>query len=140
MAAYPAYPHAKVSSSYVLPFITYGSFVLNGASSPVVVGGAVESVRRLELGGVPFYRVRFSHPVPRINGARAIESSLQTTVSNTGTLVPACAIEKDLVDDGGDVRDDLHEFDFSVVVGVGPVDTAATRVDINMPMSQSSRQ
>jgi hypothetical protein len=138
--AFPAYPHAPVTSTLRRPAVTGGSFVLNGGSSPTVVSGSIESVRRLTVSAAPFFRVRFSHEIGRVGGGRALTGPLSLTVHTGDETAAGSAREGDLVDDGGDVRDDLREIDVTVTVGAtAQADTAGARVDVLWLMDLSPR-
>ena len=138
--SFPAYPYIPVSSSIQRPALSYGTFTLDGANDPSVFAGAIESVRRLEVGGNPFFRVRLAHSVGRFSGARAQESFLTFTVHDPAGATVVTASEANAVDDGGDVRDDLREFDVAVTTALGKVDTAGFRVDFSMVFSLAARK
>lgn len=134
-------PYAPVSATVLRPSITFGSFVLDGATDPSQFGGAIESVRRLEEAADPFFRVRFTHPIARIpaTNLRPLESFLNMTVHDPAGQTQVTASESNRTDDGGDVRDDLRELDFTVISdGDVVVDTAGFRVDFLYLFTQSA--
>jgi len=140
MPSFAAYPLLPVSATIPRPGMSYGTFTLAGANPPTSLSGAIESVRRLEVGGDPFFRVRFSHGIGRVSGTRALESYLTGTVHDPAGETIAVASEGNLVDDGGDVRDDLRELDISVIGAAGKIDTTGFRVDLLYVFSQSPRK
>lgn len=108
-------------------FVTFGSFVTNGASAPTTVGGDIKSVQRLvDAGAKPFFRVRFVEPFPLGRGS----STTTLGWKNPDVMVLNLVVER------GDVtpnpvlalRDD--ELDVVVKSADVPTDTAGVRVDL----------
>ena len=142
MAAFASFPTVPVSSTMQRPRLSYGSFVLNGASDPTLFAGAIESVVRLtNLTADPFFRVRLSHDLPRINGVRPLESFLQFTVHDPSAQTQLTAVEANQGTLPAVIRDDLREFDVTVIAdGDLIVDTANLRVDFTMIFSGNPRK
>ena len=122
-------PNIETSDVSRQPTFFPASFTTNGASTPTVLGGHVESVIRLETAAPrPFFRIRFKELIPNLSSARTVittgfegpeNTDATINVSRAGfTANPADAIEAG------------RELDVQLLEAGTAVDTAGRRISV----------
>ena len=132
MSTPPMTPITRSHTSQQVPTRAYGSFVLNGATDPSVVGGAVASVRRL-VTSTPtiFFRVKLDASYKIDDLATTIQLTAEA-VDESDDLTVMLA---DLTADPVASKDAFREIDILVRDGGVAVDTAGIKIHINLSVN-----